>query len=111
MSDNWATIKGNRVNLNDEYNINDAVEEYYSKGRFKTLYLPTEGYAHVQSEINTWYYDRFVGKKSCTIEVDDYIYAFKNAGFGRCRIVGKFSIENSWAEFADMILNDKEVKK
>lgn len=112
MDDNWKTIHGHRVNLkNGIYDLNSAIEEYYSKGSFPTYILPAKEYAIVQSEINTWYHYRFVGKKSCTVEIGDYIYAFKNHGFDKCRVVGKFSIENARDEFLELKMNKRGKRK
>lgn len=90
----WITKKGVHVYLeNEEPDLADAIADYYGKNKLPTVYLDKNEFAHVISEINTWYRKDYIRKKMITKEIGSYVYTFENKGYNNYRFIGRDSIE------------------
>lgn len=90
----WVTIKGNHVYIDDDTGLSKALAEHYAKKRPKQIWLSKREYAHVVSEINTWYnFREEISDKYISKAIGNYVYTFKNKGFNDYVFVGRDEIE------------------
>ena len=60
---------------------------------FPTVYLPTEEYAHIMSEIATWATEEELNQRIFKRFIGNYLYTIENNGFGNFRIIGRRKIK------------------
>ena len=72
----WITKNGVHIPIDEYDEIQEAVIEHYSYSKRPTLLLPRDEYAHVMSEINTWYRKDYDSKKIIHKCIGDYVYTF-----------------------------------
>lgn len=89
----WITKNGNKIYIDDENDLYSALSEHYSKTKLPTVYLEKQEYAHVISEINTWYKKDYKKKKTISKAIGDYIYIFESKGYNNYRIIDKIKID------------------
>ena len=68
---------------------------------FETIYLSSNEYAYVMSELNTHLSDEQRKKEIITKAIGDYYYTIENNGFDNYRIIGKKSIDIDVDEWWD----------
>ena len=89
----WITKNGNRIYIDDGDDLYSALSEHYGKTKLPTVYLEKQEYAHVMSEINTWYKKEYAKKRIIRKAIGDYIYTFENNGYNDYRIINKARID------------------
>lgn len=89
----WITKNGNRIYINEGDDLYNAISEHYDDSKLPTVYLEKQEYAHVISEINTWYKNDYRKKKTMAKAIGDYIYIFENKGYNDYRIIDKIKID------------------
>lgn len=92
----WITKNGVHIPIDEYDEIQEAVIEHYSYSKRPTLYLPRDEYAHVMSEINTWYRKDYDRKKIIGKYIGDYIYIFENGGYNEYRFIDKKAIKKDF---------------
>ncbi len=89
----WRTVRGRKIYIREGQSLQEAMVESwkFSPGRHSTLWLEKQEYAHVMSELNT-YFTSFQDKDIHAWAVGDYIYIFENHGFDNYNIFDKLAI-------------------
>lgn len=90
----WITKNGVHIPIDEYDEIQEAVIEHYSYSKRPTLLLPRDEYAHVMSEINTWYFKEYNTRKIVSKLIGNYVYTFENKGYNEYRFIGKDLIDN-----------------
>ena len=92
----WRTIRGRRVFLE---NGKSMYASMVRSGKFpemrkkpRTLHLPSEEYARVMHELNTWY-DSFKDEPRVARCIGNYVYMFDNKSFDNYRFTQKYGID------------------
>ncbi len=90
----WRTVRGRKIYIREGQSLQEAMVESwkFSPGRHSTLWLEKQEYAHVISELNT-YFTSFKDKKIATKEIGNYLYIFENYGFDDYNIFDKILID------------------
>lgn len=90
----WVTIKGKRVYLSESNDLTEALKEHFGAAKRKTIFLPKKEYAHVMSEINTWYdEEKFSSIRILSKPIGNYVYTFENFGYNEYRFIHKVLIK------------------
>lgn len=89
----WITKNGNKIYIDDGDSLYSAISEHYNDNKLSTVYLEKQEYAHVISEINTWYKKDYTKKKTMAKAIGDYIYIFENKGYNDYRVIDKIKID------------------
>lgn len=92
----WVTINGKHIPIRTKEDVQKisaaAKKPSYKKRKHGKITLGKEEYARVVSEINTHLPKEQRKKKYCSKAVGNYIYYFKNNGFGDYEFFGKKKI-------------------